>query len=103
MMLDLLPLVLVCLGVGLASSAIFLARKNVLIVRGVPGLVGVIFIGIVVVSAPYVAYVFPGDPDVWDFYRSVWWLPAVVLGPLAALATYLIGFRNPSSGRPGSA
>ena len=37
------------------------------------------------IALPYLAYrIVAGDPDVWDFYRSAWFVLLVVQGALAA-------------------
>lgn len=37
-------------------------------------------------AGSYIAFAaVQGDPDVWDFYRGVWWLPLAVLGGLATV------------------
>jgi len=52
---------------------------------------------------PYVTFaVVRGDPDVWDFYRSVAWLPAALLAPIAVYSVYVAITRgqheHPTSG-----
>ncbi len=41
---------------------------------------------IVLIGLPYLAFASAqGDADVWDFYRSFWWVPLAILGTLSAI------------------
>jgi MYXO-CTERM domain-containing protein len=93
-MLDLIPLMMTVLGVGLMLvTAVALRRsaaRRPLLIAG----------PFVALGGSYLAYaVIDGDPDVWDFYRSVWWAPAV-LAVLFALAA--ARRRRPRQGRGGT-
>ncbi|WP_282838154.1 hypothetical protein [Microbacterium flavum] len=53
---------------------------------------------LLVVALPYLAFVgIQGDPDVWDFYRSVGLAPVLILGPLSVWAVCLLVHTRPAS------
>lgn len=81
-MIDLIPLALGLLGVALAIGAVLALRskKNTGDTRRATAIV---LAPIAVIAFAYLAFaVIDGDPDVWDFYASIWWLP------LAAVAVF---------------
>ena len=60
-------------------------RRDAPIVRPTRARIGVVLGGIAMIALPYLAYrIVAGDPDVWDFYRSAWFVLLVVQGALAA-------------------
>lgn len=81
-MLDLIPLIMTVLGVGLMLVAAVALRRGAAL-RHL--LVTAPFVAL---GGSYIAYaVIDGDPDVWEFYGSVWWAPVVhaVLFALVAM------------------
>ncbi len=84
-MSDLLPLLAFSAGVVTGFAAV-LVRRDARIMRSVAVRLGAVLIGAAMIAAPYVAYLaVAGDPDVWDFYRSAWFVPLVVQGALTAV------------------
>ncbi|MEH3088276.1 MAG: hypothetical protein PGN24_01350 [Microbacterium arborescens] len=74
-MIDLIPLGLGLLGVALAIWAILalMSKKNAGDTRRATAIV---LAPIAVIAFAYLAFaVIDGDPDVWDFYASIWWVP----------------------------
>ncbi|MFZ2427472.1 MAG: hypothetical protein WAW71_04925 [Propioniciclava sp.] len=81
--MDLLPLITA------GASAVFLATCAALAWRSSPALRSahrrrwVIIGGFVALVAPYLAFsASRWDPDVADFYASVWFVPGLILTPL---------------------
>ena len=81
--MNLLPLITA------GASAVFLATCAVLVWRSSPALRSVhrrrwvIVGGFVALAAPYLAFsASRWDPDVADFYASVWFAPGLILAPL---------------------
>lgn len=85
-MVDLIPLVLVVLSVALALGVLILRwRRAGARTRGGDVVIGVA--SVMTLAGAYLAFgVIDGDPDVWDFYGSVWWVPLVIGGGIALVA-----------------
>lgn len=88
-MVSLIPLALGIIGAALAFAVvIFLkirrepsARRHVVVA---------ISVSIAALVGSYISFaLIDGDPDVWDFYASVWWLPLLV-GVIFALGVITI-------------
>lgn len=93
-MVDLIPLVLGTLGSALAVAVIIALR-----VRKEPD--GPLFLTVIIAVASaalvgsYISFLLvDGDPDVWDFYASVWWLPIAVGGIVAVVVVQMIRRRK---------
>lgn len=86
-MRDLVPLALVLLGIGLAVLAVISRRvKNTHQVAR--GSVAVLAAPVFALAGCYLAFaVIDGDPDVWDFYSSAWWLPLAIAGLYALVVS----------------
>lgn len=96
-MLDLLPLLMATAGVVVALSTIVLIRTG-RIQRSPRVWVAVLVVGSLIVAGTYIAYFsIDGDPDVWDFYRSVWFVPIAVFGGFVAYVAYLFRRRGASA------
>ncbi len=85
-MVDLIPLVLVLLAIAFALGALIPRWRR----AGARMRRGDIVIGaasVMALAGAYLAFgVIDGDSDVWDFYRSVWWVPLVIGGGIALVA-----------------
>jgi len=95
---DLLPLIVFIVSVLAGITIVFLERRA----RRDGASVAVRLIAIstvLLIPLPYLAFALtPGDPDVWDFYQSTWFIPMVVLGGLAIGAIFLAVASRPVSG-----
>lgn len=84
-MTDLAPLLLLILGLVYDAIVIVLARTRRL-TRHPRAQTGTFLLSLILVAAPYLAYWWGnGDPDVWDFYRSWWALPVILLGGMSVV------------------
>lgn len=95
-MTDFLPMI--ALGVGVLFNI-----AAIVIVQRTPGPItpstrrSVIAASVLLIVAPVALFaVVDGDPDVWDFYRSLWFAPLIILGGLSA---WLIVAANRQSAR----
>lgn len=91
-MIDLLPLIVFCIGLAWSVLGMFalrakaaahqISRKDINWPMG----------AIVLLSMPYLMFArLNGDPDVWDFYRSVGFVPLVaVIVTLVVMATIVM-------------
>lgn len=100
-MSDLVPLALVLLGIGLAVLAV-IARRVKKTHRLARESVVILVAPVVALAGCYLAFAaIEGDPDVWDFYSSAWWLPLAIAGLYAlALSPWHLRGREQSSRTP---
>lgn len=90
-MVDMFPLLVFFLSLAFEVAVILRARRGSGKLRTRPERAGVIGASLVAIVAPYAAFLMlQGDPDVWDFYRSLWPVPALVLGVLASWAIWAV-------------
>lgn len=72
-MWDMIPLLLTLAAAGYLAWAL----------RRPPGPRSVA-LGWLLIACPYLAFrLLTGDPDVWDFYATWWFVPALILVPAA--------------------
>lgn len=79
-MIELVPLTLMLLGVGLAVTAVMTHQAYR---SGRPSLTTVVLRAspFAALAGCYLAFVaVDGDPDVWGFYSSAWWMPLAAAG-----------------------
>lgn len=81
-MLDLMPLIgfFACIAFDLTLILLVRRRGVGLVSKRRPSLD--LVLSALVIAVPYLLLALPGDPDVWDFYRSVWYLPLASLSAL---------------------
>ena len=84
-MIDMLPLLVTCVSVLVSGSVAVLIQKRALVVRSAVRRVQVVAASFAALAAPYLAFAAVGGAAaVWGFYRSVWFVPGLILLQLAA-------------------
>lgn len=79
-MIDLLPPLTFLVCASVQGFALIAVRRNAKTFVAPRARVLFAFTALILTAVPYVVFfALQGDLDVWDFYRSVWFVPLIVL------------------------
>nr|WP_011167223.1 MULTISPECIES: hypothetical protein [Acidipropionibacterium]AFK88689.1 hypothetical protein [Acidipropionibacterium jensenii]CAB88400.1 hypothetical protein [Acidipropionibacterium jensenii] len=80
-MADYIPLLIFILAMIYDFLVIILGRHGRFNSYSILAKASLVAISVILIIVPYASYwLVAGDPDVWDFYRSLWWIPVAFLG-----------------------